>query len=283
MPLLARMSVRIRALISVGFVGAIITGCGGAPVVPELPRRIVAFDTEADGARRYARGDLDGAARRFAAAERAFLAIDDATGVARNRRHQARTALAQNQPAAALELLTTSAPEPDTQLLRAQAHLSIGEPSNLTNAAKLLKLSAEHCAIACAHETALHLLQARLALANADHSEAAVQAQAALAVLGKEEGAEAANAHRLLAEALLAGGLTNPAEASAMQALALDRKLAQPEKITRDWMLLGAIYSKVGAGDTATSAYRQARDVAKAAGLNHLLTAAEAALAGASQ
>ncbi|TND03001.1 MAG: hypothetical protein FD118_1577, partial [Rhodocyclaceae bacterium] len=86
------------------------------------------------------------------------------------------------------------------------------------------------------------------------------------------------NAWRLIAAARLAGDAAGGALPAAQAALSIDRQLALPEKIARDWLLIGDIRRKVGADDTA-AAYRRALDVANAAGLVDLARQAKEALA----
>lgn len=251
--------------------------CGGQLVAPEPHWRAEAFAAEQEGARRHARGDYEGAALSFSDAERHFVAVDDATGTQRTRRHQATSRLAAGQAEQALVLLAaTPDTDIDTLRLKAQAQLALHQPQ----AAKVTLTTANSlCGANCPHTVALHLLSARVALAEGRFADAVVLVEAALGTLkGSENSVEIANAYRLLAEARLLSGQAGAALADAERALTLDRQLALPEKIARDWLLIGDIRTRVGAGATALQAYRQARDIAAAAGLKALHTAADAAL-----
>ena len=64
---------------------------------------------------------------------------------------------------------------------------------------------------------------------------------------------------------------------AARAALEIDRRLALPEKIARDWLLIGDIQRKIGVGDSA-EAFRHALNVANAAGLSDIAAMATQAL-----
>lgn len=267
------------------FIAALLlAGCAGSPNsanAPANPPRLkAALEAESDGARRYGRGDYAAAARRFDEAARIHVSIDDTTGAARNRLHLARSELAQGRAEAALLTLERASGDAgtalDALLLKAQAQLALDR-----HPAAQQSLAAAHgqCAGACPQAASLHLLQARTALAAKRAPDALAQAEAALKLLqDQDEAAETGNAWRLIAAARLAAGDAVNALPAARAALEIDRRLALPEKIARDWLLIGDIRSGVGAGDTA-AAYRRALEVANAAGLDDLARLAKAALA----
>ena len=259
-----------------------LAGCAAAPKPVEPPRLKAALEAESDGAKRYGRGDYAAAARRFDEAARLHAAIDDTAGAARNRVHLARSELARGRAEAALHALESAERSSDAGtaldalLLKAQAQLALER-----HAAAQQSLTAANgqCAGACPQTASLRLLQARAALAANDAPGALAHADAALKLLqGKDEAAETGNAWRLIAAARLAGGDAGGALPAAGAALEIDRQLALPEKIARDWLLIGDIRKRVGAGDTA-AAYRRALDVANAAGLDDLARLAHRALA----
>lgn len=267
---------------SVLVLALILAGCAGAPKPADPPRLRAALEAEADGAKRYGRGDYDVAGRRFDEAMRLYAGIDDAPGRARNRLHLARTRLAQGNAEAALDLLDTIAPgaDPglalDTLLLKAQAQLALARDAD---AQKSINAAAGRCAATCPQVASLHLLQARAALAGKRPQEAQAEADAALKLLrDRDEAVETGNAWRVIAAARLAGGDAAGALPAAEAALDIDRRLALPEKIARDWLLIGDIRQKVGAGDTA-AAYRRALDVANATGLTEIARSATQSLA----
>ncbi len=248
----------------------LLAGCGSTPKAVDPPRVKAALEAESDGAKRYGRGDYAIAARRFEEASRLYASIDDGTGTTRNRRHRARGELALGHADVALTLVNAETVDVDGLLLKAQAQLALGRPD-----AARQTLATVTCPAACPQAPSLSLLQARVELVAQRPAEALAHAQAALALLkDKDEAAETANAWRSIAAAQLALGDAISARNAATSALEIDRKLALPEKIARDWLLLGDI-EKVGAGDTAKSAaneaakaaYQRALAVAEAAGL----------------
>ena len=262
-----------------------LTGCGSAPnsanSPAEPPRLKAALEAESDGAKRYGRGDYAVAARRFDEAARIYASIDDAPGTARNRLHLARTELALGHAEAALLVLETTERSADGSLalgallIKAQAQLALAR-----NAAAQQSLAAPAglCAGGCPQFASLNLLQARAALADQRAPDALAYAETALKLLqDKDEAAETGNAWRLIAAARLAGGDASGALPAARAALEIDRQLALPEKIARDWLLIGDIRRKTGVGDGA-EAYQRALDVANAAGLADIAGSATQAL-----
>ena len=260
----------------------ILAGCGSTPKPADPPRLRAALEAESDGAKRYGRGDFSMAERRFDEAMRIYASIDDAPGRTRNLLHLARTRLAQGRAEAALELLNAADPgaEPgpalDVLLLKAQAQLSLGRDAD---AQQSLAAATGRCGAACPQAASLHLLQARAALAGKRPQEALAHAEVALKLLRDSgEAIETANAWRMIAAARLAAGDAAGALPAAQAALDIDRRLALPEKIASDWLLIGDIRKKVGAGDTA-AAYRHAMEVATAARLGGIAEIATQALA----
>jgi len=275
---------------SIFLLALILAGCGSTPKPADPPRLRAALEAENDGARRYARGDYRAAERRFDEAMRLYASIDDAPARARNGLHLARTRLAQGRAEAALDLLNTAAPgaEPgpalDALLLKAQAQLALARD---VEAQQSLAAAADRCGAGCPQAASMNLLQARAALAGQRPQEALVHAESALKLLhDKGEAAETGNAWRLIAAARLAGGDAAGAMPAAQVALEIDRRLALPEKIARDWLLIGDIRQKVmhsgshsdGAGDTL-AAYQRALDVAKAGGLTDVVRSANESIA----
>ncbi len=254
----------------------LIAGCGSTPKPADPPRLKAALETESDGARRYERGDYVVAARRFDEAARIYASIDDDAGAVRNRLHLARTELAQGHAAAALLALPGNL-SVESSLLQAQAELAL---NRLDAAQHSLAEANAKCATTCPQLASLRLLQAHAALTAQRAAEALAHAEAALKLLRDgNEVAETGNAWRLIAAARLATGDAAGALPAAGAALDIDRRMALPEKIARDWLLIGDIRKALGVPDTAT-AYRRAADVAKAAGLAEITRLAAQALAG---
>ena len=260
--------------------------CSSDPTRPDPIWRIQAYEAEQDGAQRYQRGDYDAASKRFATAERLFQAIDDSLSVQRLRRHQARVWLSTDQAARALAVLELPQGQQadadlrnnslDNQLLRLQAQLQLKQ---IAAAASTFAAARESCQNTCPHAASLALLGARLALSEDRASAAVPLIESALQQLQSGTAPrELANAWRLLAEARLALGETQAALVAAHLALDQDRELALPEKISRDWLLIGHIQRQIGAGETALYAFKQALAIAQAAGLTEPARAAAAAL-----
>ncbi len=273
----------------------LLAACAAAPKAGAPQLRKQAQEAEADGARRYARGDYTGAARSFGAARQLQQSFDDPAAAGRNALNQARAELAQGQAEAALNRAQRIAqPELalEAMLLQAQANLALGR---LATAQAILAAAATACAANCPQLASLHLLQARAALADKHAADALAHAEAALKLLqDTDEAAETGNAWRLIAAARLASGDAANALPAASAALEIDRRLALPEKIGRDWLLIGDIRKKVGAGalharDSASrasdtvAAYQRALDVATAAGLGDVAGSATQALTQAGQ
>lgn len=269
-------------LVAMIFLGA----CGSTPKPADPPRLKAALEAESDGAKRYQRADYVVAERRFADAMRQFASIDDSIGSMRNRLHLARTRLAQGRAEPALELLqgvsADAAMDTDVLLLRSQALLTLKRRSE---AEQVLVAAERSCAAKCPQMPSLKLLQARGALASGRVAEAQSLAETAIKLLGdKDQGPEAGNAWRLAAAARLAAGDAAGASKSAQAALDIDRRLALPEKIAQDWLLIGDVHRYAmrndvpGAAGEAAAAYLRALDVAHAAGLSEITTLAKQAL-----
>lgn len=255
--------------------------CGSTPKPVDPPRLRAALEAESDGAKRYERGDYPVAARRFTEAARLHASIDDAAGVARNRLHLARVELVLGHDEIALALLdaTESGGDAgialDIPMLKAQAQLGLGRSDAARSS---LAAAAALCTGDCPRGASLHLLQARHALADKRPAEALAHADAALKLLqGRDEAAETGNAWRLVAAARHASGDAAGGLAASRAALDIDRRLAQPEKIARDWLLIGDILRSQASAEAAT-AYRKALDVAQAAGIHAITMIATQAL-----
>ena len=253
-----------------------LTACSSSPPPVSEPRlRLQANEVEALGARRYAQGEYAGAARQFAEATRLHQSLDDEAAVARNRLQLAHTLLALGQAQQALEQ-AQQVRQPGLQvsagLLQVQARLAL---SQLDAARDLLTKLDGLCPTACEERGRLLLLRARVAWAGGDVAQTGAQTQAALPLL-RERGElrELANGWRLLAAARLKAADAPGALAAAQAALAIDRQQALPEKISRDWLLIGDI-QRQSAQDQAREAYQRARSVAQAAGLKALVREAD--------
>jgi tetratricopeptide (TPR) repeat protein len=272
-----------------------LAACGSVPSTPESALRERALQNEQDAARCHARGEFALASQHFGEAARLFASIDDNAGAARNTLNQVRTELAAGQAMAALNRLDRMQAEDDPALsietaqLHAQAYLALGQSPA---AAAALESAFEQCSGRCPGIASLHVLAARLDLAENRPQQALAHATSALQALQNQNQApETANAWRLTATAQLALNHPGAALIAAQAALDIDRRLALPEKLARDWLLIGDIRraQKVGAGTTAkrpenspmdaATAYRRALGIALAAGLDALAERARQALA----
>lgn len=258
-----------------------LAGCASSEPRPVDPPRLrAALEAESDGAKRFQRGDLAVAERRFAEAANLFASIDDDGGMLRNRLHLVRVRLAQGRADVALgllEALPADAAPAEVMLLRGQTLLALGRAGD---AARVLAGAEQACSAPCANAAGLAILQGRAALALGEAATALTRAERALQLLrDRNEPNETGNAWRLLAAARLARG-DAAALAAAEAALQIDRRLAMPEKIARDWLLIGDIHRQASAGkpgesvERAAMAYRKARTVAMAAGLEEISLAA---------
>jgi tetratricopeptide (TPR) repeat protein len=258
----------------------LLTACASSPRPPPEPAlRKQAIEAETDGARRYARGDYSGAIRRFSEAGRLQQSLDDLTAAARNHLNQAHAELALGQTQAALNHAGEVSDGPllvQALQLQAQANLALGK---LDTARELLDRGDKLCASKCSEHGSLLVLRARVALADGNARQALADAQAALPSLKElQEEREASNAWRLIAAARLTLADLPAALAAAQTALEMDRHLALPEKIARDWLLLGDIQRRAGNAVEAKAAYQRARAVAQAAGLDDIVKLAAEAI-----
>lgn len=260
-------------------VATLLAACGSAPKPPPEPRlRVQAQEQEASGARRYTQGDYSAAARHFAEAARLRSSLDDAYAASHNRLQQAQAELALGQTQLALDHASQIRDETlqvQALLLQVQAQLTLGRTDAAQAAlARLVPL----CEARCAARGRLQLLQARTVWAQGNAAQAAVLAEAAVPLLREQaEDREVANAWRLTAAARLTLADTSAALKAARTALDIDRQLALPEKIARDWLLIGDIQRRAASAQ-APEAYRRAQAVAQAAGLKDLARLAEQSL-----
>lgn len=261
----------------------LLAGCGASPKPPPEPRlRLQAQEVEALGVRRYAQGDYSAAARHFSEGARLQLSLDDAQAASRNRLQQAQSELALGQAQLALEHASQvheDSLQVQALLLQVQALLTLG---HLDAVNPLLARLTTLCAASCTERGRLLLLQARTAWAGGDGALALTQAEAALPILrARQEEREIANAWRLIAAARFKTSNASAALVAAQAALDIDRQLALPEKIVRDWLLIGDIQRQSGkpeAKSEARAAYLRAQSVAQAGGLQGLVKLAAQAL-----
>ena len=233
--------------------------------------RVQAIQMETDGLRRFERGDYESATRHFEQALQLQQSLDDGDAVDRNHLNLAAAALMRDQARVALVHLQALKGVKETGLqarawqLQVQAYLALKDS---VAAQQVLTPALTACTDSCAQRGSLLLLQARLALATQQATQALSHLQAALPLLQSQaQAVEVANLWRLRAGAHLSLGQSAQALAAAETALNLDRALALPEKIAQDWLLLGDIYQSSAQTNAARAAFVRAQSVAEAAAL----------------
>lgn len=255
-----------------------LVGCASAPApLPRLQQQ--ALGHEQAGVRQYERGDLAAAWRAFMQAHRLFVSMDDGQGAARNQLHAARARLAQGLAQAAWEQASAVSPAlvPQARLVQAQALLALGQ---LQPAHDVLAQASADCPVACADRGSLLLLRGYQAWQAGRLQDALAHAEMARAWLhdqGASDRRELANAWRLIGKARHGLHDTAGALVAVQAALALDRALALPDKLARDWLLIGDI-ERPRDRSRAQAAYQRALDIAQAARLDDVVQQAERAL-----
>jgi tetratricopeptide (TPR) repeat protein len=216
--------------------------------------------------------------RGFIEAQRLQQSLDNPTAVARNQINQARAEMALGHTDAALQrasLVVDPVSQVEALLLQAQANLALGR---VAVAHTHLTMLDRICSTECPFTGSVHVLHARAALMQKRPVEALAHAESALRILlERHEPLEIANAWRLIASAQLALSDTSKALGAAQAALEIDRQLALPEKIARDWLLIGDIHRKANAPQQHES-YQRALAVAQAARVTEVIRIATQAL-----
>lgn len=253
--------------------------CTSTPApAPPSHLHVLAMEAQADAVRHYARGDYAGAMRGFTQTLRLQQSLDNTAEVARNQLNLARCELALGKTEAALQrtsLVSEPRLQTESKLFQAQVNLTLGR---IKPAQTLLSQLDAVCKDDCTYRGSLHLLQARAALLDKQAPEALAHAENALRLLlDKHEEHETANAWRLMAAAQLA--LSDPIKAlgAAQAALTIDRQLGLPEKIARDWLLIGDIQRSDNASQ-ALESYARALAVAQATSLTEVIKTATQAI-----
>jgi tetratricopeptide (TPR) repeat protein len=264
---------------AIGCTCLLLAACATDPKIPAEPAlRKLAHEMESNGIKQFGKGDYAKALPLFAEAQRLNQSMDDENAFARNGYHQARTALAMGQARAALQLagaVRNASFAPGVAMLQAQANLELGR---LEDARAALNQLESQFGAACAYFGSMNVLMARLALIEGRYEDASTRAAFAVDTLrGRREDREEANAWRIGAAAEMARNQLPKALTGAQNALALDRARALPEKIVRDWLLIGDIQKKSQIAEFKNS-YQRALEVAQAAQLSTLVTIATQAL-----
>jgi len=252
----------------------ILAACAGSPPAASLPpgeAAVIEANRRADAYLRS--GNLEGAARYYREALRLAQAVEDAEGIAANavnlsivyqrlgKRDAARESL---EP-----LLRRSGLSFRSERL-AQAALRRSvldlEDRRYASAAEWANVAATHCvARDCMLSGAIHNVRGQIALEE-DRPEAAV-ASARLALAASRSSGdrvEVANALRLLGLGSLRAGDAASASAFLSEALAIDKELGSPRKITLDLIGLGRASAARGDRGPARAYYERALAVSEA-------------------
>jgi len=164
---------------------------------------------------------------------------------------------------------------------RAEARLALIELQSrrIEEAALHARRAEALCATECAWRLALGNVQAGIALRTGDLAGAETRAQATRAAAASANSIrEEANALRLLGEIAGERGRGAEARAALLAALDLDRKAEIPERIALDLLALSRLELALGERKAARDYARRAADVAEAARLTALLSAARGLL-----
>jgi tetratricopeptide (TPR) repeat protein len=259
------------------FAALLLTGCAAPKALSPYQAQAVALNRQ--GLDSFAAGDYVRAQKAFEAALRLERAVENEEGIALNLLNlaQCRQRLGQPEQAAALldEVLDTNtlthAPQRRAEAAMQHALLSL-QSGDVAAAERWQRDGAAICGD-CVLAGKLRTLAARLALQRGDAQDALRAAADALAKSGDDK-VEQANALRLQGAAQLALG--QPAEATLLQALALDKDGGLADKVVQDLQLLG----RAGADRAARRRYwRRALAAAQASAQMKAVKEIEAALA----
>lgn len=244
---------------------ALLSACGGEPLVTRAPRAQQVIDLGQQGQAAYFKGDLARAARLFEQALAAAQRIEDSEGVVLMSLDLARVTREAGDSAGAWQRLAAIAPwhragigAATARQLDLQSAVLLSDLQRRDEALALLRSLRERCRAACELAIGIDSLEARLRLENGDAQGAAQLATTALAIFGGHgKRLEVANLLRVAGEAQLALGDFAAAVRELESALAIDKSLAQPGKIALDLEVLTR--AALAAGDSAAHAGYRAR------------------------
>lgn len=270
MPCARRPAERAAAAAALAITVAL-AACGSAPPPDPVQRSVTGFAQA--GAKALARGDLAGARAQYGrglAAAQAVEHFELAGAMLLNlalveaRAGDLAAAHARVDPVIASERYGRTL-QASAAVRKALLHADAAEPdAALRNADRADTL----CGTPCPHEATLGALRARIALERSDAAGALALAQrAARAAEGGGQDAELANAWRLQGRALSALGQGDAAAARFADALALDRRLALPERVALDLVEAAEHERRRGRAAAARDFYERAIVVQRAAGL----------------
>jgi tetratricopeptide (TPR) repeat protein len=242
-------------------------GCSG-PAPPPLPRaKESALSWNRRGLAAEARGDADGAIIAFREALKTHRSVEDGDGAAAALVNLARVHRLKEEPGAARErideallLVPPDSPLfPEAAFEKAKVSLAAGDLPAARDWARKAALAAT----GPSRGRFLNLL-ARVDFLRGAAGEARSGAEAALAA-NRSAGARAeeANSLRLLGDLSSAGGDRKGAERLYLEALAIDKEIAESRKIAADLMALGAAAAAGGETERALAFYGRAAEVSR--------------------
>jgi len=262
----------LRGVLVLGAAAGVLAGCGGSEqVYRSVPlERAISINRKATAA--YEQGRYETALEGYREALRISQSIEHVDGIAANLLNLAAVSRSlgnEEQAAGALEVLLADgglvfspARRADAAYLRA---VIFADARALADASRLAAQALTLCREgACGKAGRIVNLQARIADLSGDGPAALAAAQAALA-LNREEHAdeETANSLRIAADVRRARGEWNQAAEGFAAALALDKSLGLPAKISLDLLRLGDVAVGQARREDALASYRRAREVSR--------------------
>jgi len=247
-------------------------GTGSGPGQPAVAPSSAAMAANRRAEASLRRGDFEVAALHYREALRLSLALEDANGIAANAislsivlQRQGKYEEARASLAPLLERATiTHPPERRAQAALRRAVIDLDE-RRMTDAAEWAERAAAWCGSPCALAAAIQNVKGQVALEAGRHGEALEGAKGALAAArAASDAAETANALRLSGMAAIAAGDGAAALASLTEALAIDRGLGVPRRITLDLIGLGRASALRGEREAARAYYERALAVSEA-------------------
>jgi tetratricopeptide (TPR) repeat protein len=244
-----------------------LSGCSGPAPLPVPPAKESAGAWNRRGLAAEARGDRDGAIAAFGEALKVNRSIEDTDGaavalinLARVHRLKGELPPAKEQIDDALLLVPPGSPLfPEAAFEKAKVALASGDlPAAREWAEKAVRADAGP-----ARGRMLNLL-ARVDFLEGRMNEARSGAGTALeANRGSGARGEEANSLRLLGDVAAAGGERKGAEALYLEALAIDKEIAESRKIAADLRALGAAAAARGETERALVFYGRAAEVSR--------------------
>ena len=250
-----------------------ITACSSPPARPPSPTQAAASASSERGARALQRGDWPQASAHYQAALQAAVALQDPAltaaalqglSLASARQGDLPAALAHVERILAAPQHFDAASQARAAARKALLLLDAGNPDQ---ALRWADRAGALCASPCTLAPVLDNLRAHLALARGDRAQAAALAQAAArtAQASGQDG-EWASALRLQARALGPLGDTAGAAVALGQALQIDRRLGQPDRVALDLLLAAELEDQRGNRALATDLLQRALAVYAAIG-----------------